>query len=46
MAYGEADDIAPMLFDQIASGDIDKNVFRTGFVSYDENFKSGKFLYS
>ncbi len=35
---GEADDIAPMLFDQISRGDIDKNVFQTGYMSYDENF--------
>jgi radical SAM superfamily enzyme YgiQ (UPF0313 family) len=36
---GEADDIAPMLFDQISRGDIDKTVFQEGYISYDENFK-------
>ncbi len=36
---GEADDIAPLLFDQISRGDIDKSIFQEGYVSYDENFK-------
>jgi Fe-S oxidoreductase len=36
---GEADDIAPMLFEQISTGDIDKKMFQTGYFSYDEHFK-------
>ena len=36
---GEADDIAPMLFEQISNGDIDTKMFQVGYSSYDENFK-------
>ncbi len=36
---GEADDIVSMLFEQIAQNSLDKNLFREGYVSYDENFR-------
>ncbi len=36
---GEADDIAPMLFEQISTGDIDKKMFQTGYFSYDDHFR-------
>ena len=36
---GEIDDLAPELFEQISSGDIDMNLFFKGYVSYDESFK-------
>ncbi len=35
---GETDDIAPMLFEQIASGNIDSSMFHRGYMSYDDNF--------
>ncbi|MGP6220307.1 B12-binding domain-containing radical SAM protein [Caldiplasma sukawensis] len=36
---GEADDIAPFLFEQIMNDDIDNKMFQRGYFSYDENFK-------
>lgn len=36
---GEADDIAPFLFEQIANDGIDNKMFQRGYFSYDENFK-------
>lgn len=36
---GEADDIAPLLFEQISSGSIDKSMFHSGYMSYDDNFR-------
>ncbi|MHB1507325.1 MAG: B12-binding domain-containing radical SAM protein [Cuniculiplasma sp.] len=36
---GEADDIAPLLFDQISQNALDKGIFREGYTSYDESFR-------
>ncbi|MGC8655281.1 MAG: B12-binding domain-containing radical SAM protein [Thermoplasmata archaeon] len=36
---GEADDIAPELFQQIAEGNIDSNLFYKGYTTYDEKFR-------
>ena len=35
---GEADDVAPLLFQQIAEDSIDKNMFIHGYSSFDETF--------
>ncbi|MEM3829802.1 MAG: radical SAM protein, partial [Conexivisphaerales archaeon] len=35
---GEADDIAPQLFSQVADASIDRNLFFDGYMSYDESF--------
>jgi len=36
---GEADDIAPEIFEQIGEGDIDESIFYHGYMSFDENFR-------
>ena len=36
---GEADDIAPEIFEQLGSGDIDGSMFYTGYMSFDDNFR-------
>ncbi|MFG1519575.1 MAG: radical SAM protein [Thermoplasmataceae archaeon] len=36
---GEADDIAPMLFEQIVEDDIDPSIFYRGYMSYDDHFR-------
>ncbi|MCL5788525.1 MAG: B12-binding domain-containing radical SAM protein [Candidatus Marsarchaeota archaeon] len=36
---GEADDIAHLLFSQIAQGKLDHNIFYEGYMSFDENFR-------
>lgn len=36
---GEADDIAPAIFEQLGSGDIDSRMFYHGYMSYDDNFR-------
>ncbi|WP_229657406.1 B12-binding domain-containing radical SAM protein [Thermogymnomonas acidicola] len=36
---GEADDVAPLLFEQIAEDSIDTSVFFNGYWTYDENFR-------
>ncbi len=35
---GEMDDYAPELFEQISAGKLDENLFRSGYISYDESF--------
>lgn len=35
---GEADDIAPLLFEQISEGVFDRNLFFDGYLTYDESF--------
>jgi radical SAM superfamily enzyme YgiQ (UPF0313 family) len=35
---GEADDIVSLLFEQISRGDVDKNLFFRGYMTYDDNF--------
>ncbi|MCL5800454.1 MAG: B12-binding domain-containing radical SAM protein [Candidatus Thermoplasmatota archaeon] len=46
---GETDDIAPALFEQVATDSIDSTMFYRGYMSYDDNFrkvikKDDKFL--
>ncbi len=46
---GETDDIAPALFEQVATDSIDSSMFYRGYMSYDDNFrkvikKDDKFL--
>jgi radical SAM superfamily enzyme YgiQ (UPF0313 family) len=36
---GEADDIAPLLFEQIVEDDIDPSIFYRGYMSYDDHFR-------
>ncbi|MCL5731444.1 MAG: B12-binding domain-containing radical SAM protein [Candidatus Thermoplasmatota archaeon] len=36
---GEADDIAPVLFEQVATDSIDKSLFYRGYMSYDDHFR-------
>lgn len=36
---GEADDIAPAIFEQLGSGDIDSSMFYHGYMSFDDNFR-------
>ncbi len=46
---GETDDIAPILFEQIVEGNIDRTLFHSGYMTYDDKFrkvveKDDKFL--
>ncbi len=36
---GEADDIAPVLFSQLSSGELDRSTFQLGYQTYDEKFR-------
>lgn len=39
IVQGEIDDVVPMLFEQMAQGDIDPKYFYNGYMTYDEKFR-------